>query len=203
MFVLSRWAGGLTGQYGSRGPLILGPIIAAAGFGLLALPGVGGSVLEYVLPALVVLGFGMVITVAPLTTTVMSSVDATRSGVASGINNAVARTAGLIAIAVLGIVVGSVFGHHLRLRLADRPIPAAVRTAVIDQRGKWAGAQVPASIDRRLQLAIRRDIDESFVAAFRAAMLLSAALALLSGASAALLVASRGKGAHGNATVLS
>jgi MFS transporter len=190
MFVLSRWAGGLVARYGPKGPLVLGPMIAAAGFALLGLPTVGGNYWTTFFPGVVVLGFGMVITVAPLTTTVMSSVDTERSGVASGINNAVARTAGLMAVAVLGVVVGTVFSEQLRVRLADRPLPDAVRTTLLEQRERWAGAQVPASVDPGLQAAIRRDIDESFVAAFRVAMFAAAALALLGAASAVLLVSS-------------
>jgi EmrB/QacA subfamily drug resistance transporter len=190
MFVLSRWAGGLIVRYGSKGPLMVGPIIAAAGFALLAVPSVGGPYVTTFLPGMVVLGFGMVITVAPLTTTVMSSVDTERSGVASGINNAVARTAGLLAVAVLGLVVSNVFSHRLQTGLAARPLPAAVRTAVVEQGARWAAAQVPATVDRALRVTIRRVIDESFVAAFRVAMLVSAALALSSAATAAVFVGS-------------
>jgi hypothetical protein len=190
IFLLSRWAGGLIARYGPKGPLTLGPIVAAAGFALLGLPTVGGPYLTTFLPGIMVLGFGMVTTVAPLTTTVMSSVAPEQSGVASGINNAVARTAGLLAVAVLGIVVGIVFTEHLRLRLAERPLPDAVRASLFEQRAKWAGVQVPTGVAADLQAAIRHDIDESFVAAFRVAMFVSAALALLGSACAVLLVSS-------------
>src|SRR5712671_6901744 len=113
MFFLSRWSGGLVARYGARGPLIIGPLIAALGFVLFAVPSVGNNYWKAFFPAIVVLGFGMAVTVAPLTTVVMNSVRQDRVGAASGINNAVARVAGVLAIAVLGIVMVKAFGSRL------------------------------------------------------------------------------------------
>jgi EmrB/QacA subfamily drug resistance transporter len=107
MFALSRWSGGLVAKYGSRRPLVLGPLVAGGGYLMFAMMGVGRSYWTTVFPAVVTLGAGMALTVAPLTTTVMAAADDVHAGTASGINNAVARIAGLIAIAALGILIAA------------------------------------------------------------------------------------------------
>jgi EmrB/QacA subfamily drug resistance transporter len=112
MFLLSGWAGQLVDRFGPRIPLVLGPAIAGAGFCLLALPGVDTGYWLGFLPGVVVLGLGMTVTVAPLTTTVMNSVGPERAGTASGVNNAVSRTAAVLAIAVFGVVMAWASGAH-------------------------------------------------------------------------------------------
>lgn len=107
MVAASRWSGGLVARIGARKPLILGSILAALGFLAFAVPGTDGSYWTTFFPAATILGCGGALFVAPLTTTVMNSVPVEHSGVASGINNAVARTAGLIGVAVLGVVVAT------------------------------------------------------------------------------------------------
>ena len=180
MFILSRWAGGLVDRYGPRLPLMIGPTIAAAGFALFAVPQVGGSYWTTFFPAALVLGFGMTLTVAPLTTTVMQAVDPEVVGVASGVNNAVASVAGLLAIAGLGMVMSSSFDSQLQRGLEAAKIPPAVVDAVIAQSAKLAAIEPPASAGADLQLAVRHAIDEAFVAGFRHVVWIAAALALMS-----------------------
>ena len=106
MLLLSSRMGQLAQRIGPRGPMSIGPVIVAAGLLLLARVGPGSSYVADVLPGVTVFGLGLAVTVAPLTAAVLASVDDAHMGVASGVNNAVARVAGLLAVAVLPAVVG-------------------------------------------------------------------------------------------------
>jgi EmrB/QacA subfamily drug resistance transporter len=190
IFLLSRWSGGLVHRYGAKNPLIIGPLIAAIGFALFLVPGVGGSYWITFFPAVVVLGVGMAVSVAPLTTTVMNSVGQEHVGIASGVNNAVSRTAGLLAIALFGIVMLQCFNGSLDARLRVLSLPASMQKMVQEQRSKLAGADLSGSPQETAPLA-RDAIDRSFVDAFRRVMILGAALALASAVAAWRLIASR------------
>jgi len=185
---LSRWSGGLIVSYGAKLPLIVGPLIAAIGFGLFMLPNVGGGYWTNFCPPIVILGLGMAISVAPLTTTVMNSVASNRAGIASGVNNAVARTAGLLAIAVLGIVMLHVFSGALDQRLAEYKLPSSASRSLQAQRTKLAAIAVPEDQDPATQQLIRRAIDESFVSGFRSIMAIGVALAIASAVTALTLI---------------
>jgi len=185
---LSRWSGGLIVSYGAKLPLIVGPLIAAIGFGLFMLPNVGGGYWTNFCPPIVILGLGMAISVAPLTTTVMNSVASNRAGTASGVNNAVARTAGLLAIAVLGIVMLHVFSGALDQRLAEYKLPSSASRSLQAQRTKLAAIAVPEDQDPATQQLIRRAIDESFVSGFRSIMAIGVALAIASAVTALTLI---------------
>ena len=106
MLALSARAGALAQRIGPRLPMTAGPLVAAVGLVLLARVESGSAYATSVLPAVVVLGLGLALTVAPLTATVLAAVDVRQAGVASGVNNAVARTAGLVAVAALPALVG-------------------------------------------------------------------------------------------------
>jgi EmrB/QacA subfamily drug resistance transporter len=190
MFFLSRWSGGLVSRYGPKWPLMIGPLIAALGFGLLAMPSVGQSYGKTFLSGIVVLGFGMAVTVAPLTTVVMNSVSHERVGTASGINNAVARVASVLAIAVLGIVMVSAFSSRLTRSLARLSLPSAVVQEIQANTIKLAGLQVPAGLNRSMKIAVEESVQEAFVFGFRTVMFICACLALISAAVAWLVIPS-------------
>ncbi len=134
MFTLSHWAGTLVDRYGPRLPLIAGPLVAAAGYLLMTRVAGDGGYLTSVLPAVLVMSTGMAVSVAPLTTTVMAAVDARHAGVASGINNAVARLASVLAVALVGLLASDGFatalGRASRLAAA-LAVVGAVCTALL------------------------------------------------------------------------
>ena len=201
IFALSRRTGALIGRYGARLPLTIGPSIVAVAFLLFSLPGTEGSYWTTFFPAAIVLGIGMAITVPPLTTAVMGAVPRHQAGTASGINNAVARTAGLIAIAVFGVIVTSVFNRELTSRLDAIPnLSPATRQAVDAQRLDLAAARPPEGTTPETAAAIDEAIDASFVTGFRVAMVIGAAMALLGAAAAWRLV--EGKTAKPGLTVV-
>lgn len=180
MFLLSRWSGGLVARYGARLPLIIGPLIAAFGFFLFSLPAVGGSYWSTFFPPVLVLGLGMAVSVAPLTTVVMEAVEQDRVGTASGINNAVARVAGLLAIAVLGVVMVAAFSHQLNDRMAKLPISGEARAELQANETRLAALKPPAGVDHTTTAAIQSSIFDSFVFGFRVVLWICAALAFSS-----------------------
>ena len=188
IFLLSRWSGGLVERCGAKIPLVAGPLIAAAGFALFLRPDIGGTYWTTFFPAIVVLGLGMAVSVAPLTTTVMNSVPENRVGVASGINNAISRTAGLLAIAVFGIVMLQSFDRRLDQRLSEIELTSSARAALATQRNKLAGAELPKELHPDTGPVVRRAIEESFVSGFRVVMGMGALLAVGSAASAVVLI---------------
>jgi EmrB/QacA subfamily drug resistance transporter len=184
MFLLSRWAGGLVDGYGPRLPLVAGPVIAALGLALFTRPGVGGSYWSTFFPAVVVLGLGMAVSVAPLTTTVMRAVDSSHAGVASGINNAVSRTAGLLAIAAMGVVLTAAFDRTLDREVLALDLSPLEESVLNDERRDLAGAEISPEVFGARSEDVRRAVEVSFVSGFRAVMWSASVLALLGGLAA-------------------
>jgi len=181
MFSLSRWAGGLVERYGSRLPLVIGPIVAGCGLALFAILPQGRSYWISFFPAVVVMGLGMVISVAPLTTTVMASVPETESGLASGVNNAVSRLAALLAVAVLGAILAGVFNHSLDTRLSELRLSAEMRERVDAARPQLASIQ---SGDAEVQGAV----SAAFLDGYRTMIWIAAGLTVVGGMLAFLII---------------
>ena len=199
-FLMSRWAGGLVTRYGAKLPLVIGPTIAAGGFLLFAIPGTEGSYWTTFFPAVCVQGLGMSLVIAPLTTTAMNSVTGHHSGLASGVNNAVSRTASLLAIPVLGIFVFLAFSAGLDARVADLDLPPAAVQQLEAEKANLGGAQVPQGLQGSTAAAVDAAIAEAFVAGFRVAMFVAAGLALLSALAAALIIEGKGSIARAQET---
>jgi MFS family permease len=190
MFLLSRWAGGLVAKMGPKKPLVIGPSIVALGFALFILPSDHARYFTSFFPAFVVLGLGMSLSVAPLTTVVMTSVEENRTGAASGINNAVSRAAGVLAIAVLGPFLVHTFGRELMQTLETSHIAsdaiAALQAHVVD----LGTLQPPPGLDDNAKQVVRSGVAHAFVYAFRWVMVGCAGLALASAGAALTLISS-------------
>jgi EmrB/QacA subfamily drug resistance transporter len=180
-FLLARRAGALADKYGPRLFMGLGPIVGAVGLALLTRLDSEADYLTQLLPALCVFGLGLSMTVAPLTATVLGAVDEKHAGVASGVNNAIARIAGLLAIALIGAFVTSQFESTLGDKLGDRPLSARSQAAVQEAKDRsltTAPAKlVPPAERPRLEAAL----EDASSAAFDLGLLVGAALVLLGG----------------------
>lgn len=185
MATLSRWAGGLLDRFGARLPLIVGPAIAGIGFALLAIPGAAHSYLTLLAP-MIVLAIGMVITVAPLTTTVINAVEERQAGIASGINNAVASLASLLAIAILGAIALGVHNNNLTREMATPTLSAPAREAITGARGKF-GAELP-TLRGEERKATETIVRQSLGTSISLVMGLAAALAFAAALCAALTI---------------
>jgi MFS family permease len=191
---MGTWSG-LSGVTTALGPVLggflIGPVIAAA-FVLFALPGTGGSYWTTFFPAIVVLGFGMALVIAPLRTTARNSVSGRHSGLASGVNNAVSRTAGLLAIPVLGIFVLLVFSGGLDARVQSLDLSPQAKKQLEAEKVNLGGAQAPPGVSKQTEAKIEHAIVESFRAGFRLAMFIAAGLAVASALAAALIMEGKG-----------
>jgi EmrB/QacA subfamily drug resistance transporter len=183
---LSRWAGGLLDRFGARVPLVIGPAIAALGIGMMAVTVTNGSYWQF-LVSIVILGFGMVVSVAPLTTTVINAVPAHQVGVGSGINNAVSSVANLLAVAILGGVAVASLDHALDQHLQGAALSEAAKHAIEAARGQLVIEPALANIqgaDRAIaELILKGALAESV----RSVLLVAALLALGAAAAGSLI----------------
>jgi len=184
--LLSKWGGGLVDRFGARLPLIVGPTIVAIGIALLAVPDTSGSYWTTFFPPMVVLGFGLAVTVAPLTTTVLNSVAQHQTGVASGINNAVAQVASLLLIAILGTVGIATLNSALDRNLANAT--TEVRKIGDMARHGFILPAPPPGASQQTKDAAHAVVVNSFLDTIRHVMMLTAALSLASAAAAALTI---------------
>jgi EmrB/QacA subfamily drug resistance transporter len=184
IFMLSRWSGGLMAHYGARTPLTIGSVIVAAGYFLLLIPAIGGGYWRTIFPGIAVLGVGMAICIAPLTTTVMSSATQEQAGVASGVNNAVSRIAGLLAVAALGLVLYGTFNRALDRRLETLRLSPSELNHVNEQRPRLAAMETD---DPR----VTSQIAESFMTGYKTILGVAIALALASALTARFMLDSR------------
>ena len=169
--------------------MIVGPLVAAGGFAFFALELTSdGGYWRTFFPATVVLGLGMAVTVAPLTTVVMSSVDKDHSGAASGINNAVARLAGVLAIAVFGIVMVKVFSTQLERSLPRLSMAPEVAQQIRSKEIELAGIELPNSLHGDEKAFAKKAVSEAFLAGFRVVLFSCAGLAVGSAGVASVLV---------------
>ena len=178
MFFLSRWSGGLVGRYGGRAPLIAGTVLVAVGFVLFAVRSSGGTYWTTFFPASLVLGLGFAVTVAPLTTVVMGSVDQDHAGEASGINNAVARLAGVLAIAMLGIVMVKAFSTHLDRNLVSLPLSPEAVQEIRSKEIELAGMELPKELNANARTALQTAVSGAFLSGFRLVLLFCATLSI-------------------------
>ena len=195
-FVMGRWAGGLVTRYGEKLPLMVGPAFAAAGFILFALPGVGGSYWTTFFPAVVVLGFGMSLVFSPLSIAILDAVDEEHSGLGSGVNRAVQRTAKVLGLAVLAFFVLAAFDNSLDARVNDLDLTPGQEAALRAEANLGAAHILGKGASGGDNAAIDRAVDHAFLGAFRFAMFISAGMALTSAIAAALLI--QGKRKKGN-----
>lgn len=176
-FLLAKRMGGLADRYGPRLFMGVGPLTAAVGIALMVRLGAHVNYFTDLLPALLVFSLGLSATVAPLTATVLSDADEANAGIASGVNNAVARVAGLLAIASVGAVISAQFSSTLDERLAGLTLSPAARAVVSQARQQTLARVDPA----RAGVAVARVVQDASVHAFHVGVVIAAVLVALGG----------------------
>ena len=182
MFALSRTAGRLADRFGPRWFMGCGPIVAAVGLALLLRIDADFGYFTELLPAILVFGLGLSATVAPLTATVLADADERNAGIASGVNNAIARVAGLLAVAALGAVVAAQFGSAIDGNLAGRRLSPAAAKMVSQARDRTLATVDTATLPRAERAPVAQAVEDASVTAFHRGVGIAAALVALGGA---------------------
>lgn len=182
--VMSPWAGRMSDRYGPRLMLTIGPIFAGLGFLWVSFIGLTEGASEMwttFFPGVLIFGLGISLTVAPLTTAVMTALPSHYAGVASGVNNAVSRTAGVLAIAIMGGVAIILFEQSLADRIFEYPLTAEQKNEMLLSARQMAETQVPSSVDDQIVPMLNNEIKLAFVDMNRITMRLCAIFAIASG----------------------
>lgn len=185
---LSRWSGGMIVRFGARPLLVAGPLITSIGFILLGIYGYGSSYWFNFFPGIFFMGLGVALSFAPLNTTVMSSVDRSDAGTASGVNKAVSRLSGMLSVALLGALAISLFGGQLTSRMEKQNVPQEIQQQMLKEKTSLAKADVPEDIPTETQEVLEKSIKESFLSSFRIVMFVSAGLVFLGAVCAIFMI---------------
>ena len=176
MFLLSRYTGRLADRYGPRAFMGGGPLIAAGGLLLLQRVGANPDYVTEVLPGLLVFSLGLSLTVAPLTATVLADADEHNAGIASGVNNAIARVASLLGVAAIGAVVAAQFTSSLDRSVDVRALSPGGQAALRQAQTQTLAKVVPRGLPAAEQKTIAQATEDASVAAFHLGLGIAAVL---------------------------
>lgn len=188
MFLFSSWAGGMVAKVGERLLLCAGAGLAGAGYIAFAVFDRNETYVTGVLPGVLLLGAGLTLSVAPLTSAVMSSVPESETGVASAVNNAISRLAGLLAVSLLSIVLAHGFGAALGRQLRSSDLPGETQKTMLASQGRLHEMPIPEGLSNEQRGKAEGMLDTSFLAGFRLVMLFCAGGAWLGAVAVALLL---------------
>jgi EmrB/QacA subfamily drug resistance transporter len=188
MFLLSRRFGALADRFGPHWFMTVGPLVVAAGFLLMLRLDADASWFGDLLPALVVFALGLSITVSPLTATVLADADEQDAGIASAVNNAIARTAGLLATAAVGAVLAGFYADRLDAELAGRTLTPAAQAQVAQARDRALGPVDAAALPPQDRAVVTAAVQDAGVSAFHLAALVGAGMLAVAGLLGGLLL---------------